>query len=133
MFAAVLTAYALFISHENLLNVSLFVYGLPLVAMIGTLVLVRQRVAFALIPGFERLAGFMWMVGLSFGLALFLVKTSVLVFFGGSVFALLAIASVVFGLLKWATYQMGRAHGAPSKSRPHLSPVELPKVGERDN
>ena len=62
MFAAVLTAYAMFFRNENLLEVNLFIYILPILSMVVTLVFIRRSVDFDAVPGFNRLSGLMTLI-----------------------------------------------------------------------
>jgi hypothetical protein len=121
VFAGVLTAYALFFTRENLLDVSLLVYILPIVSMIVTLVLIRKRVSFDEVPGFDRLSGLMVMIGCSFAIALVIQKTRIFIFFGGSIERLLGLAIGVFALLKWGTYMLFRSPAEPKKDAPKIS------------
>jgi len=82
MFAGVLTAYALFFTKENLLDVSIVVYLLPIISMVVTLVLIRKNVSFEDVPGFERLSGLMVMIACSFAIALVIQKTRIWIIFG---------------------------------------------------
>jgi hypothetical protein len=120
MFACVLTAYTLFISHENLLDVNPLVYFLPIVSMITTLMFIRKNVSFDEVPGFERLSGLMVMVGCSFAVALAIQKTNIWIFFGGSIERLFLLAAGVFALLKWGTYRLFRRRDEPPMERPKL-------------
>jgi len=119
MFAGVLTAYSLFFTRENLLDVSFLVYILPIVSMIATLVLIRRSVSFEAVPGFDRLSGLMVMIACSFAIALAIQKTRIFVFFGGSIGRLILLALGVFALLKWAAYMLFRRRDEP---RPDLRP-----------
>jgi hypothetical protein len=121
MFAGVLTAHALFISHENLLDVNPLVYFLPIVSMVVTLVLVRKNVTFDEVPGFDRLSGLMIMVGCSFAAALAIQKTNIWIFFGGSIEKLFLLAGGIFALLKWGTYTLFRR-----RDEPKVKPPEFP-------
>ena len=123
MFAGVLTAYALFISRENLLDVNPLVYFLPIVSMIVTLILVRKAVSFDEVPGFDRLSGLMIMVGCSFAVALAIQKTNIWVVFGGSIERLFLLAAGVFALLKWGTYMLFRR-----RDEPKVEPPKFPGV-----
>ena len=113
MFASVLTAYTLFISRENLLDVNPLVYFLPVVSMVVTLVFIRKNVSFDEVPGFDRLSGLMVMVGCSFAVALAIQKTNIWIFFGGSIERLFILAAGVFALLKWGL--AGCSGGATSR------------------
>ncbi len=118
MFASVLTAYTLFISRENLLDVNPLVYFLPVVSMVVTLVFIRKNVSFDEVPGFDRLSGLMVMVGCSFAVALAIQKTNIWIFFGGSIERLFILAAGVFALLKWGTCRLFRRRDEPPMERP---------------
>ena len=120
LFAGVVTAYALFFSRENLLDVNPLAYFLPVLSMVVTLVLVRKNVAFDQIPGFDRLSGLMVMIGCSFAIALVIQKTNVWILFGGSIDHLLILAAGVFALLKWGTYAFFRNRDEPRKEAPEF-------------
>ena len=104
--AAVLVAYTLFFTGENLLDVDLLVFFLPLASMVATLVLIGRNVDFDDIPGFDRLFGLMVMIAVSFTIALVIQKTRILVFVGASIAHLLVFAAVAFLLLKWASHRL---------------------------
>lgn len=112
LFAAVLTAYALFFTRENLLDANLLVYFLPIASMVVTLVRIRKNVSFDEVPGFDRLSGLMVMIGLSFAVALAIDKTRIWVWFAGSIGTLFLLALGVFALLKWGCYTLFRALGS---------------------
>jgi hypothetical protein len=118
MFAAVITAYTLFFSGENLLDANLLVYFLPIASMVATLVLIRKNVSFDEIPGFDHLSGLMVMVGCSFAIALAIQKTRIWVFFGGSIEKLFFLAAGIFALLKWGTYMLFRRRDEPRQELP---------------
>ena len=121
LFAAVLTAYALFFTRENLLDASLLVYFLPIVSMVVTLVGIRKSVSFDEVPGFDRLSGLMVTIGLSFAVALAIDKTRIWLLFGGSIGMLFAVAVGVFAFLKWGVYTLFRGRNEPPRPRPDLS------------
>jgi hypothetical protein len=123
MFAAVITAYALFFSRENLLDANLLVSFLPIASMVATLVVIRKNVAFDEVPGFDRLSGLMAMVGCSFAIALAVQKTNIWIFFGGSIEKLFFLAAGVFALLKWGTYALFRRGDEPKRQPPALPRV----------
>ena len=120
MLAGVLTAYTLFFSGENLLDANLLVYFLPIASMIATLVLIRKNVSFDDMPGFDRLSGLMAMVGCSFALALFIQKTRIFLFFGGSIEKLFLLAAGLFALLKWGTYMLFRRRDERKREPPQF-------------
>ena len=124
MFAAVISGYVMFFTHENFLDLSLLVTILPLASMIVTLVLVRKRVSFDLVPGFDRLSGLMTMIGCSFAIALAIQKTRIWIVFGGSIERLFLLAAGVFALLKWGAYMLFRG-----RAQPRVPPPAFPGTG----
>jgi hypothetical protein len=120
LFSGVLTAYTLFFSKENLLDVSIGVYVLPVVSMIVTLILIHKNVTFDEVPGFERLWGLMVMIGCSFAIALAIEKTRIWIFFGGSIERLFLLAAGIFALLKWGTYMLFRRRDEPKRDMPKI-------------
>jgi hypothetical protein len=130
LFAAVLIAYTLFFTKENLLDASLLAYFLPIASMIATLVAIRQNVSFDDVPGFDRLSGLMLMIGLSFATALAIDKTRIWVFFGGSVDRLFLLAAGVFALMKWGCYTLLRNKSEPRPPMPE-SPLKPGKDDTR--
>jgi hypothetical protein len=118
IFAAVLTGYTLWFTHENLLDVSFLVYILPLVSMVVTLILIGRNVGFDRVPGFDRLSGLMVMIACSFGIALAIQKTRIWLIFGGSIAILFVLAISVFALLKWGAYMLFRRREEPKRDWP---------------
>jgi len=116
--AAVLTAYTLFFTRENLLDQNLLVFLLPIISMAATLVLIRKNVAFEDVPGFDRLSGLMVLIGVSFAVVLAISKTFIGILFGGSIFLLLAIWAALFALLKWGSYTLFRRKDEPRQPPP---------------
>jgi hypothetical protein len=98
--AAVLTAYALFFTRENLLDVNLIVYFAPIVSMAVTLAVVSRTTEFDDIPGFDRLSGLMVVLAVTFIVLLLIQKTRIWVFFGASLLWLVIIGVVLFFILK---------------------------------
>jgi hypothetical protein len=124
MLSAVLTGYALFFTRENLLDVNLLVYFLPLASMVVTLVFIRKNVTFDEVPGFDRLSGLMVMIGCSFGVALAISKLQIFLFFGASFDRFLLLALGIFGLIKWGMYGFFRR-----KEEPKQTPPSMPGLG----
>lgn len=120
MAAAVLTAYALFFGQQNLLDVNLTVYGLPLLTMGLTLLLISRAVSFAEIPGFDRLTGLMVLIAISFALTLALARTRIWLFFGGSITKLVLLVGGLFALLKWGAYMAFRRRNDPERPPPSM-------------
>jgi len=114
------TAYSLFFSRENLLDVSLLVYFVPIISMIVTLVVIRKHVSFDDVPGFDRLSGLMIMIGCTFAVVMAIDKTRIFIWFGGSIEKLFMLAAGVFGLIKWGAYMLFRSGDEPKKEMPEL-------------
>jgi len=108
MLAGVLTMYSLFFLSANLLQIDILVYVLPIVLMILSLVVINKNVDFARVPGFDRLSGLMLIIGVSFAVALFIVKSRVWIIFGSSIATLFFIAIFAFFLLKWGSHKLFR-------------------------
>jgi len=117
MLAAVLTGYILFFTRQNMLDVNLLVYIAPIISMAATLIAIGKNVSFEEVPGFDRVTGLMVLLGVTFVLMLGLERTRIWLFFGSSIFALIAIVAVLFALLKWAAHMLFR-----SKSEPRIKP-----------
>ncbi len=71
--------------------------------MAVTLALVRRRIRFDEIPGAGRLAGSVLLIALSFAIMYFLSRIFVGVVFFGSVGALVALAVILFAVLRLGT------------------------------
>ncbi len=118
--AAVLTAYTLFFTGENLLDKNLLVYLLPVVSMGVSLALIAKNVSFDQVPGFDRLSGLMVLIGVTFALVLAIRKTFIGIFFIGSITTLLVLGTAIFALLRWGTYALFRRRDEPRTRPPSL-------------
>ena len=116
--AAVLTAYTLFFTRENLLDKNLLVYALPIASMIATLVLIGKNASFDDIPGFDRLSGLMTLVAVTFVVLLVVQKTFIGLFFGASITTLLLLGAFLFALLKWGAHAVFRRSDEPRVKPP---------------
>ncbi len=120
MLAAVVTSYALFFTSENLLDVNLLVYVLPIVSMVLTLILISRNVELKQIPSVERLSGLMLLIGLTFVIVLAVYKTRIWLFFGGSILTLVVIAAFIFALLKWGAHMAFRRRDDDKQEPPDM-------------
>lgn len=118
MLSCTLTAYSLFFIRQNLLKVNLAVYFLPVICMIVTLVMIRKNAEWDELPGVERIYALMIIMVVSFGIALFIQKMRVFLFFGGAFSTLIMIAVFCFALLKWGSYMLFRSKREPKIRRP---------------
>lgn len=104
MFGAVIAAYAVFITRENLLDLNALVtVGAP-VSMAVTLLIASRSVRFRPLPGFGRLSGLLLMIGATFGLVLAISRTRLWLFFGGSLAILAGAAIFIFAVLRWGAF-----------------------------
>lgn len=120
MLSAVLTGYTIFLSRENLMDQNVLVYVAPIIAMTVTLMIVRKNVDFAAVPGFDRIWGLMTMIAMTFAIVLAISKTSIFLFFGGSIVMLIGMCAFVFALLKWGAYMAFRGSHEPKKDPPRF-------------
>ncbi len=100
LFALTLTAYSLFFTKQNLLDVNLLVYLLPILSMGLTLSLMARKISFDDIPGFERISGLMIILTATFAVLFFLSRTRIWLLFSGSFLWLLAIGIIIFIILQ---------------------------------
>lgn len=101
LFAVVLVFYALFFTGENLMDVDVTIYIVPIAAMVATLGLMRRSVDFESVPGFNRLIGLMGMITFTFVVALVLRSLRVWLFFGASLIWFFGLAAAMFILFRW--------------------------------
>ncbi|MBT5228725.1 MAG: hypothetical protein HOM11_00470 [Methylococcales bacterium] len=103
MLAGTLVGYMLFFTRQNLLEVNVVLYILPIISMVAALVLIGKQVKFALLPGFNRLSGLMVLLAILFVILLLLYKLRILIGFFGSMQSLLILGVGLFFVLKWAS------------------------------
>jgi len=108
--AGVLVAYSVFFIRQNLLTVNIFVYFLPILAMIATLIIIGRKVSWHRLPGVDRLSALITILVITFGATLAIQKTRIWIFFGGSVKLLILIAIICFVLLKLSTRKLVGRH-----------------------
>ena len=101
-FSMSLIAYALFFTQINLLDVNFFIYFLPLISMLITLMIIGKQVEFSKLPGFDKLSGLIVLLSVTFAIVLFVSKSRIFIGFFGSMESLLALAAFVYFLLKWS-------------------------------
>lgn len=98
--SGVLLAYAVFFARENLLDLDLLVYGLPLASLLATLFLIGRRMSFSEIPGLGRLWALVTLIAVSFALALAIDRTRIFVGFFGSIDRLFLLFAGILVVLK---------------------------------
>lgn len=101
IFSFILCLYSFFFESENLLQVNVLVYFLPIVSMIGTLIIIANKIPLVEIPGFHKISGLLMVIAATFVLILLLQKTRIWVVFVGSIWHLIAVIGVLFLLIKF--------------------------------
>ena len=101
-FSISLIAYALFFTRTNLLDVNFFIYFLPLISMIVTLMIIGKQAEFSRLPGFDRLSGLITLLFITFAIILFVSKSRIFIGFFGSMQSLLGLGLCVYFLLRWS-------------------------------
>jgi hypothetical protein len=94
--ACVLTGYGLLFVRQDLRNVPLLLYFIPILSMFITWWFAHRQVDLDALPGFDRLSGFMWMVFTCFFGAFLLNRLFFGVLFFGSLWGLLGVALLLF-------------------------------------
>ena len=93
---AIVVLYMAFVVRMNLLTeMHLVLHLLPVVSMLATLWAASRLAPFVILPGFNRLQGLMWLVGLAFAGLLFIHKTFIGIHFFAR-FEYLLVLLVVF-------------------------------------
>jgi hypothetical protein len=104
--AAILVFYSLFIIRNNLLQVNVVVYFLPLISMGMVLWLIRLRTGFDRLPGFERLSGLITLIAVACLITLLIHKLIIFVGFVAPMEMLLVIGAALFLVVKKAFRQV---------------------------
>lgn len=102
IFSGILVFYTLLILRQNLLEVDIVLYYVPIISMSLVYWVLGRVVDFDRLPGFGRLAGLMVLLALICLVVFFLYRLRFVVAFFGSMEFLLGAACVVFLLFKWA-------------------------------
>ena len=108
MLSITLIAYSLFFIQQNLLQVDLFTYFLPPIAMITTLILIGRNTSIKRLPSVDNIIGLMTILGIVFLILLLLLKTRIWIAFIGPMQTLLIIGIVLFFILRWGLGKLTR-------------------------
>ncbi len=97
-----LCLYGLFMLRQNMLQVDVLIYFLPIIAMIATLWIIKRKIGFEYIPGFKRLSSLFILIAISFILAYLIQKTNIYL----GIFAVASIKNLffVFGVILLVLY-----------------------------
>jgi hypothetical protein len=100
IFATLLVAYNVFFQGNSLLEVNLFVYFLPIFAMIATLLILSRKLHINRIPGFDKISGLVFMITAASITIFILDKMRILVFFYGSIWYLIGLFVILLVIFK---------------------------------
>ena len=114
-FSAVLVAYTLFFTKENLLDVSVAVYFAPIIQMVLSLMIMSRNVDFEEVPGFDKIWGLLGLLAVTFISVLFIQQTRIILLFHGSFAALALFAGGLFFVLRVSARAL---LGPGSRARP---------------
>lgn len=100
IFSVLLCIYSMFFEQQNLLEVNILVYFLPILSMVATLLIIRQKVDLISIPGFDKISGLVLVIAATFILVMLLQKTRIWIVVIASVWHLLAVIVVLLFVMK---------------------------------
>jgi hypothetical protein len=106
IFIVFTTLYLAVFRKANLLDLSIFVYFLPIISMFFTLIIIRKSIAFDDIPGFKKITGLFTYIVCTFIILLILERLRIFLFFHGSILVFFLIWAVIFFALRIATKQV---------------------------
>ena len=115
--ACVLTGYSLLFLREDLRDVPLLLYFLPIVSMSLTWWLAKRQADLDALPGFDRLSGFMWMVVACFLGAFILNRLFFGVLFFGSLWGLFGVALTLYLVFEASARRFTGEERVPEDSR----------------
>lgn len=108
IFSVLLCIYSMFFERQNLLEVNILVYFLPILSMVSTLVIIRQRVDLISIPGFDKISGLVLVIAAAFILIMLLQKTRIWVVFVASIWHLVAVIAILIFVIKIGFDRLGK-------------------------
>jgi len=109
IFSVSLSVYLfLFQRGGSIFNVNLVTQVLPVLSMILTLAIIRQRVSFAYVPGFHKLSSLMLMLGAIFFLMYLLDRARIIVFVNMPVQYLLLVVAGALLVIHYGFRQLTR-------------------------
>jgi len=100
--ATILVFYSLFFIRQNLLEVNIILYFLPIISMTVTLFFISKNVSLNTLPGFDRLSGLMTVLVLTGMALLMLYKLRFVVGFFASIQSLLIFGVIFYFVFKSA-------------------------------
>lgn len=103
-----LISYSIVFTRQNLLEVNLLIYFLPLISMITSLIIVSRYTHLSNLPGIERLWALIILMLIIFVIILVLFKLRIIIGFFGSLTSLAIIAIVFYFIFNWAKKKLFR-------------------------
>lgn len=105
--ATIIIFYSLFFIRQNLLEVNMVLYFLPIIAMILTLFVIAKYTSLNSLPGFNRLSGLITLLILIGIVILLLYKLRFFIGFFGSMQSLFIIGVILYFIFNGALKKLG--------------------------
>ncbi|MFN8353077.1 MAG: hypothetical protein U0Y10_01410 [Spirosomataceae bacterium] len=77
IFAVTLNVYLFLFERQSVWDMNLVTQALPILSMIITLMLIKRKIPFELIPGFGKLSGFLTLIAATMGIMWFIDRTHI--------------------------------------------------------
>lgn len=106
LFSLTLFFYSLLIIKNNLLDLDIVIYYLPIAAMISVFFIIARKADFKDLPGFDRLWGLMLMLFSVYAFIFILFHMRIHIIFFGSLSSLFALGAGLFVLIKIGVWKM---------------------------
>jgi hypothetical protein len=97
-----LCIYGFFFIKQNMLQVNILIYFLPIIIMVLTLWIVKRKIGYEYIPGFKRLSSLFLLIAISSILAFLLQKTNI--YLGIFAYATIKNLFLVFAIILAVLY-----------------------------
>ena len=117
IFALTLTGYSFMFERSSMLDKNIFVYFLPILVMIATLLLINRNVDIQDIPGFGRLTGLLLAIFAVFVVMFLLQRMRIFTVFFGSVTHLFGLFIVLLAAFMWGSSKLFKGSGDNRKSK----------------
>lgn len=111
IFALTLTGYSFMFERASMLDKNIFVYFLPIIVMIATLLIINRNVDIKDIPGFGKLSGLLMVIFAVFFVMFLLQKIQIFTVFFGSITHLFGLFIVLFAVFMWGSSKLFKGSG----------------------
>lgn len=108
IFAIALVLHLTLIERHSILDMNVFMTVLPFLSMLVTLYLIRRNVDLDLVPGFDRLTGFLIIIFVAIAILWFLMKVRILVFTYMPFHYFIGVFLLLLGLILFAWRKITR-------------------------